>query len=183
MPFKPGGGYVPQPYNAKNGQYIDKMKFNELELHKIKKFINEHTFFVGDEPNWPTFSWHNDEYNKIFVQAYRHRFNPQQINENKIKYLLTWKDTNDKSNFLIKLGYNISNIQCLQEDLINCAKFELSIYNKIHEYGLKIYVPVKLKNKFVVASWIFENKSDRKLKFVTLLEKEKTYEKLFKIRW
>ena len=83
-------------------------------------------------------------------------------------YLLGWKEQNDKSAFLNRLGYYQSNWEDLQNDIIRIAQNNEAIFQRFAPFGGALHKVVgELKDKTVVTIWLLTEESET-FRFVTL---------------
>ena len=179
MPYKPGGGGLPELYDPENGQYTDEEKnklFNEELSNMIKRYIfgNTNTY----QPRYPILGFHTDEYCELYVKYAiydLYRLLPYE----KIEYLLTYTDKNDKSLFFNHFGYE-SNIKGRNElfiQIMNGSDFSKMKFQKFNKYGLFVKVPTEIYNKKdgknnlnITTIWKYEK--DKKFHFITAIPKK-----------
>ncbi|MCQ3914388.1 MAG: hypothetical protein MJ201_01005 [Mycoplasmoidaceae bacterium] len=137
MPYKPGGGYLPQPYDPDNGQYTDedKASMSKSDMRALNQLRSSHTITVGYEPHFPTQGIHDEEYNKQFVELFRHKFEKPSIPENKCSYLMSSNATHDKSGFLRSIGYSKYSLFELNDDILKNTDFATIKYSRMKQGG------------------------------------------------
>lgn len=87
--------------------------------------------------------------------------------EKVLNYLLVSKEKNDKSAFLLKLGFNRHNYTELIEEIINIASRNEAILSRTSEFGNLYRIEGRLRNNVVVTIWM-EEIEHNKFRFVTL---------------
>ena len=83
------------------------------------------------------------------------------------KYLLVFKLKNDKSEFLMSLGYTFENWEQLLKDIIEIAVSNDLILERISEFGDLYSIKGKLNNKKVVTIWL-QQINNNTYRFITL---------------
>jgi hypothetical protein len=83
------------------------------------------------------------------------------------EYLLTKKDKNDKSKFLISLGYTKDNWQELVNDIKQIALNNELVLERTSEFGDLYSINGQLKTKAVITIWL-EKVSQVAYRFITL---------------
>ncbi len=166
-------------YDPSDGQYDDKTK---AKLNKQDKdnLIMSHIFGLGHNElffHHPTFGISDDEYSELFVKySRRHINNSVIIDDRKMEYLLTPKDRDDKSSFLIGLGYSLRNPEALWREIYqNTDKNTLS-FARLTPHALLCKAKTVLRGKIVTTIWALE--PIMSLRFITLIPGgDKTWEK------
>jgi len=179
MPLKPGGGGLPQPYDPDNGQYTDKMKSDMLKNDSRSLFTLKYYGYtiVGEEPHFPTYGIHDDNYGKLFVETHKHYFNSPSIADSKtINYLLDEVKSGGKSKLLNLMGYWKINYTTLAHDILHNTNFETIKYNMRSEYCLKVKALTVIGGTWMTTIWKVDPK-DYKLQFVTLIPRKDVYDK------
>jgi len=92
-----------------------------------------------------------------------------------LQYLLAKKEKNDKSNFLMFLGYSKVNWQDLSYDIKNIALNNNLVLKRTSEFGNLYSIRGKLKNKFVITIWLKQSPKIRKLQFSYEYQREDSY--------
>lgn len=169
MPYKLGGGNHLQYYDEENGKYSDETKTKLMEKDKenlalLKLFDIK---FCKYKLHFPNYNIHDVDYCIDFVEYFKNDIKNKIIIENKLKYLLTYNENNDKSKFLISMGYNIENLKELYNDIILNTDFKTIKYKDIDKYGLRVKAKTILKGKTVTTGWMFERNFN--LRFLTLI--------------
>jgi hypothetical protein len=82
-------------------------------------------------------------------------------------YLLAKKDKNDKSKFLMSLGYTKENWQELINDIKQIALSNELVLEKTSEFGDLYSIKGRLKTKTVITIWL-EKVSQVAYRFITL---------------
>jgi hypothetical protein len=83
-------------------------------------------------------------------------------------YLLVWKEKNDKSAFLNRLGYYQNNWEDLQNEIILIAQNNDSVFQRPAPFGGSLHkIVAKLKDKSVITIWLL-TKDNETFRFVTL---------------
>jgi hypothetical protein len=91
-------------------------------------------------------------------------FDPRKITE----YLLVWKPQNDKSGFLIKLGYSIDHWEDLRDDILQIIASGIPVYSRPAPFGGDLYrVTGELRTFGVVTIWLLSTEPNT-WRFVTL---------------
>lgn len=149
MPYKIGGGGLPQLYDPKNGQYTDEEK-HEILNNELENMVKRYKFGMKDTyvPQFPIVGFHSNEYCEIYV---KHticdllRFLPYE----KIQYLLTYKIKDDKSIFFNLLGYKSDLIgrNELYEQIFIGSDFANMKFDRLDKYGIFVNVPTKIYHK------------------------------------
>lgn len=183
MPTKPGGGNLPQEYDPDNGQYTDEAKASMLkqDLRALDRLKHSSIIIRGYEPHFPTHGIHNDEYNKKFVELYRHEFKNPSIAKGKIGYLFKYNEKGDKSSKLTEWGYSSYWPEYLEKDIMKNTDFKTVKYDRmsISKDGKHGYLIVKaitwLNNHRTTTCW--EVHKDYTLTFTTLVPNGGIYDK------
>ena len=98
----------------------------------------------------------------------RLKFEQLDISIEKItEYLLVSKLKNDKSKFLMSLGYTFENWEELLKDIIEIAMNNDLILQRISEFGNLFSIEGNLKNKKVVTIWL-QQVNNNTYRFITL---------------
>jgi len=87
--------------------------------------------------------------------------------EKVLDYLLVQKEKNDKSAFLLKLGYSIENWNELVTDIKNIASHNNAVLQQHTTFGDMYEVRGKLKNFGVITIWLLAVDNE-KFRFITL---------------
>ncbi len=98
------------------------------------------------------------------------KIKPEQLDipEEKItEYLLAKKEKNDKSKFLLSLGYSKENWQDLLDDIKNIAISNELILERKSEFGNLYSIKGALKRKFIITIWLKQMDKDI-YRFITL---------------
>ena len=178
MPYKIGGGGMPELYDPDNGQYTDEQK-NKLLEGEISNIVLKYIFGLDGtfDPRYPIYGFHSDEYCELYVK-YRISNFYKNLSRDKIKYLLTFRNKNDKSNFFRLLGYelNESDTNSLFKEIMDGSNFAKMKFNKLNQYGLFVKVPTKIRNKktleYVFITTIWKYTKDGRIFFITAIPKE-----------
>ncbi len=177
MPYKIGGGGMPELYDPNNGQYTDEQKSKLLEK-ELSNIVLRYIFGLNGtfDPRYPIYGFHSDEYCDLYV-----KFRISNIYRNlpydKIRYLLTSRNKNDKSNFFGLLGYelNDNDINSLFKEIIDGSNFAKMQFNKLNQYGLFVKVPTKIydkrKLKYILITTIWKYTEDMQMHFITAIPK------------
>lgn len=177
MPYKRGGGGLPELYDPDNGQYTDEQKSKLLDT-ELSNIVLRYIFGLNGtfEPRYPIYGFHSDEYCELYV-----RFRIGNIYRNlpydKIRYLLTNRSKNDKSYFLKLLGYELNNndINNLFKEIIDGSNFAKMKFNKLNQFGLFVKVPTKIYNKrklkYIYITTIWKYSKDEQMHFITAIPK------------
>ena len=148
MPYKIGGGSMPELYNPDNGQYTDEQKSKLLEV-ELSNIVLRYLFGQAGtfDPRYPIHGFHSDEYCELYVK-YRISIIYRNLSYDKINYLLTYRNKNDKSNFFRLLGYELNegDINTLFKEIMDGSNFTKMKFNKLNQYGLFVKVPTKIRN-------------------------------------
>jgi hypothetical protein len=83
------------------------------------------------------------------------------------EYLLVFKLKNDKSKFLLSVGYTLENWEQPLKDIIEIAVNNNLILQKVNEFGNLYLISGKLKNKRIVTIWLQQINHDT-YRFITL---------------
>ncbi|MCG3167608.1 MAG: hypothetical protein POELPBGB_03402 [Bacteroidia bacterium] len=91
-----------------------------------------------------------------------------EISAEKVKdYLLVQKEKNDKSGFLLKLGYTKENFNELMNDIKHIASHNEAVLQQQTPFGKMYEVKGNLKNFGIVTIWLLGIDND-KFRFITL---------------
>lgn len=83
-------------------------------------------------------------------------------------YLLVWKEKNDKSAFLNRLGYHQNNWEDLENDIIRIAQNNKAIFQRNAPFGGTLHRVVgELKDKSIITIWLLTEDNET-FRFVTL---------------
>lgn len=173
MPYKTGGGGMPELYDPDNGQYTDEQKSKLLDT-ELSNIVLRYIFGLSGtfEPRYPIYGFHSDEYCELYVR-FRICKNQKYINYDKIdNYLLKPLLKNDKSLFFKLHGYDISRRNELYKQLILNTDMTKMKFDHLNEFGILVNVPTQLysykekKNILIYTVWIY--KKDEWFHFVTV---------------
>ena len=69
MPYKTGGGGLPELYDPDNGQYTDEEKAKLLD-GEISNIVMRYIFGLSGtyDPRYPIYGFHSDEYRELYVK-------------------------------------------------------------------------------------------------------------------
>ena len=169
MPYKKGGGNKLQFYDDADGQYDDETRAKLNEDDK-KALVLVHYFGISynESPfHFPTYGIHDEEYCDIFVKYSRNLVKNLSIDKNKALYLLSRNTANDKSAFLVSIGYSLNN----QDELISDICYHTDLHSLIfarHKKGyLGCVAKTVLNGRVVTTVWSLER--DLSLRFITLI--------------
>ncbi len=178
MPYKIGGGGLPELYDPENGQYTneEKQKLLEIEITNIKERYlsgNKKTF----KPRFPILDFHSDEYCEFFVKYGIYELN-RYLPYKKIEYLLKHSSEDDKSHFFNMYGYTSDEkgrnelfMQIMKHSDFGNMKFQ-----KFNEYGVFVKVPTSMYNKkegnFIYFTTIRKLEEDMIFHFVTAIPRK-----------
>lgn len=70
------------------------------------------------------------------------------------EYLLAKKEKNDKSKFLMSLGYSLQNWQDLLNDIKNIAVNNDLVLERTSEFGNLYSIKGELKSKLIITIWL-----------------------------
>jgi len=171
MPYKTGGGGKPELYDKKTGEYTDEEKktknASDLETIMHRYFLDEKSFSVS----FPNYKWNDKEYCDLYIKFFNEQKNIKRtIEMPKMKYLLSFREKDDKSMFLKeKLGYDENQ---LYNDINNNTDFKTMLFSDLNEYGLKVVACTKLKSqldgKEYLVSSVWQITKDHNIRFITL---------------
>lgn len=170
MSYKIGGGDHLQPYSAKNGQYEEAQEKAGQNENDTKNLVLVHYFGFSKEDLpfcFPTYGVHDVDYCDIFVKYSRARIKGVLIDERKAVYLLTYKEKDDKSLFLNKLGYNENEKDKLLDDIRDNTDIKTLTFSRFEEKCLKCEAKTILKGNIVTSIW--ELKENLEIRFITLI--------------
>lgn len=178
MPYKIGGGGMPELYDPDNGQYTDEQKSKLLEA-ELSNIVLRYIFGLDRtfDPRYPIYGFHSDEYCELYVK-YRISIIYRNLSYDKINYLLTYRNKNDKSYFFRLLGYELSegDIKSLFKEIMDGSNFTKMKFNKLNQYGLFVKVPTKIRNKktleYISITTIWKYTKDERIHFITAIPKE-----------
>ena len=177
MPYKTGGGGLPELYDPDNGQYTDEEKAKLLD-GEISNIVMRYIFGLSGtyDPRYPIYGFHSDEYRELYV---KYKLRDCKICAilpyEKIGYLLTHKDKDDKSHFFNLLGYELNDDdkKALCDEIMEGADFSKMKYSRSNEYGLLVEVPTKIYDRAkrrhirINAIWLYDEKGQ--FNFVTAI--------------
>lgn len=171
MPYKIGGGNVQELYNENNGQYCRNPKCEEDEKHLI--FSKLFGIDANIPIQFPMFGIHDEDYCKLFITYCLNTKYPFIAKEKVTKYLLSFKEKNDKSSFFKKLGYTIDNSDELYNQIICGTSFKNKKLKRFDQLVLSFNTETRILNKnsgkyyFCTSSWAIEK--DYTVRFITLI--------------
>ncbi len=84
-----------------------------------------------------------------------------------VNYLLVYKQQNDKSEFLLKLGFSIKNYSELIDEILFIATHNDAILSRESVYGNLYKIEGHLRKKAIVTIWLEKIESGKYL-FITL---------------
>ncbi len=99
----------------------------------------------------------------MLIPAERLEISPEKLRD----YLLVQKEKNDKSGFLLKLGYSKENWNELMDDIKYTASHNEAVLQQQTPFGNMYEVKGKLKNFGIVTIWLLGIDND-KFRFITL---------------
>ena len=169
MPVKIGGGNKLQYYDKDAGEYSDEQKLDLNEIDK-ENLVMYHYYGIDDETivfHFPNYKIHDIEYCEMFCQFAKDKVTLNEINDEKIIYLLKFDPKKDKSTFLNNLGYNLNNIQKLKDDIFNKTFLKSLLFTRINKWGMSVIAPTKLNGTIVTSVWMLN--ADFTLRFITLI--------------
>lgn len=105
----------------------------------------------------------------FFVNICKTRITFKNISEEKIIYLLTKAEKNDKSKYLNQIGYNIDDKDALLNDILAFTDFNTLCFRNLTQYSLNCQAKTVLHGHIVTTGWRLTE--DFELKFVTLIPK------------
>ena len=179
MPYKNGGGGLPELYDPDNGQYTDEEKAKFLD-GEISNMVMRYIFGLSRtyDPRFPIYGFHSDEYCELYV---KHILRNSKISpflpHEKIGYLLTHKDKDDKSHFFNLLGYGLNDEdkETLFEEIMGGADFAKMRFSKFNRFGLFVKVPTKIydrtKRRYIRITTIWRHDKKEQFHFITAIPK------------
>ncbi|NEP87591.1 MAG: hypothetical protein F6K18_12610 [Okeania sp. SIO2C2] len=89
------------------------------------------------------------------------------------KYLLVYREQDDKSKFLLQAGFNINNSEQLKNSILQLVFTTEAIVDRSNEYGTFYRVEgtmtgVNNKNLAVITIWL-QRKAENQTQFITLI--------------
>lgn len=169
MPYKKGGGNLPQLYDIETGQYDDETKTKINENDK-KSLVLVHYFGIHYNEldfHFPAYGLHDDEYCDIFVKYCRRIIRNFDVDINKCVYFLRPTVKNDKSKFLVSLGYSISNPENLLSDIYCNTYVDTLTFSSFNKGYLRCIAKTILKGKIVTSVW--ELKTNFHIRLITII--------------
>ena len=168
MPLKRGGGNHMQLYDSRNGEYTDQekqyMRSYDNNAMSSYEWCRQKTL---RKFHFPVEGVHEKEYCDRFIRAIAADINEPKYVYDKMNYLLTYREKDDKSKFLKSLGYSEYRPYELFHDI--CSNTKLSSL-KFSHFGASKFImegETILKGKIVKTVWKLEKNLD--IYFVTLV--------------
>ena len=171
MEFKLGGGRHLQPYDPENGQYTDE-DFAKIKEKDMENLVLIYIFGLDYDHlsfHFPDYRIHDKEYCEMFAKYIRQYIKNEDvvIEERKMGYLLRKTNADDKSEFLLGLGYDLADIRKLMSDIRWGTDFTVSKFRNIGEFTFNIMAKTTLKGKVVTTAW--QISKDGTVRFITLI--------------
>lgn len=156
MPYKPGGGNLPQPYSTIDGQYINKFDVlnNEIRILNDAKTIND----INNIIHYPTINFHSNEYCWKFVEIFKEYFKPSKTyNKDKARWLLDDDKSHGRGRFLqYSCDYKFWEVIELLDDINNNTDFDKLIFSRLNQHKdnknlatLSVMCLTKLRNNMI----------------------------------
>ena len=175
MPYKTGGGGCPELYDPDNGQYTDEEKAKLLD-GEISNIVMRYIFGLSGtyDPRFPIYGFHSDEYCELYVKhriCKVYRVFPYE----KMGYLLTHRDKDDKSHFFNLLGYRLNDDdkKALYDEIMDGADFAKMRFSKFDRFGLFVKVPTKIydrgKRRHIRITTIWRYDKKEQFHFITAI--------------
>ena len=168
MPLKPGGGNHMQLYDSRNGEYTESEKQNmrrydnyAIASYKWNSEISEAKF------HFPIECVHDKDYCRNFVKCIRDDIKKPIYSQPKMKYLMSSRTRDDKSKFVISLGYSLSRPNDLFRDICIGTKRDTIEFAKFSAGALLVEAKTTIKGKLVKTIWRLEKNLD--ISLVTLI--------------
>ncbi len=171
MEFKLGGGKHLQPYDPENGQYTneDLVRIKEKDMENLVLIyifgLDYDSFYI----HFPNYKIHDNDYCKLFVKYIRTYIKNIDvvIEERKMNYLLKEVKSDDKSKFLLDLGYDFINTEILMDEIRWGTDFKTSKFRNISKYTFNIMTKTTLRGKIVTTGR--QINEDGTVRFITLI--------------
>lgn len=171
MEFKLGGGRHLQPYDPENGQHTDEdlVKIKEKDMENLVLIYIFGIDYDHLSIHFPNYKIHDDEYCELFAKYIRQYIKNMDvvIEERKMGYLLKKADSDDKSEFLLGLGYDPADIRKLISDIRWDTDFTVSKFKVLNKFTFNIMAKTTLKGKIVTTAW--QINKDGTVRFITLI--------------
>ncbi len=171
MEFKLGGGRHLQPCDPENGQYTDEdlVKIKEKDMKNLVLIQIFGLDYDHLSIHFPDYKIHDSKYCKLFVEYISQYIKNVDvvIEERKMDYLLKTADADDKSRFLLSLGYDSTDVRRLISDIRLGTDFAVSKFRNINEFTFNIMSKTTLKGKIVTTGW--QISKDGTVRFITLI--------------
>ena len=169
MKSKKGGGKRQQAFDEKTGRYVRINKNKSILALTILDTMGTNNASIKEM--FPVYKGAETDlvYCEVFVRRSRCRIISKNIRDGKLIYLLTERPRDDKSKYLIEMGYNINEKEKLLNDILKFTDFETLRFNRINERTLNCEAKTILRGHIVTTCW--QLTKDFELNFLTLLPK------------
>ncbi len=177
MSFKISNEKFQELYDPENKQYTDEEK-NKLFNDELSNIIKRYIFGLQNTypPRYPILGFHTEEYCELYVKHTISDLN-RDLPYEKIEYLLTSTDSNDKSLFFNLIGYK-NNENGRNELFIQIMKgldFGNIKFLKLNKYGIFVDIPAniysKRRNKIIKIPTVWKYDKNRMFHFITAFTK------------
>lgn len=168
MPLKRGGGNHMQLYDSRNGEYTDQEK--QYMRSYDNSAMSSYEWYGQNalrKFHFPVQGVHEKEYCNRFIRAVADDIDKPAYDHNKMNYLLTFHEKNDKSKFLKYLGYSEYRPYELFYDICIYTKRDSIRFSRFSYGEMLVEAKTILKGHLVKTIWKLEK--NLKICFVTLI--------------
>ena len=164
-----------QLYEERNGQYTEEESNRMLKNDRVALYVYQ---ILGEKAPWPFHfpiqNVHDEEYCRDFLNAIKGSIKALICRKSKIDYLLPFKEKDDKSVFLNRLGYTRLNSEKLFDEIFKGVQIDSLKYVRFSFGCFMCKAKTRIQGKLVTTVWVLEK--NLTLRFVTLIPRgDKTW--------